>query len=71
MRAVLYVATLALVFTVATVAEFTVGIAHWAEHGSTNVGLGLLGLPPSLVCIVGLVVLLRRRRADRREHSDH
>jgi uncharacterized BrkB/YihY/UPF0761 family membrane protein len=62
-RGLLYVATLTVVVVGATVTEFVIGIARWSDHGSTNVGLGILGVVPSVFLLWVLVTLLRRRAA--------
>src|SRR6478672_11642361 len=57
-----YVVVVAVLLVGATVCEFVIGVAHWNEHGSANVGLGVLGLVPSIFTLWVLVTLLRRRR---------
>jgi len=65
-----FVATLTFVFTVATVAEFVIGASHWSDHGSTNIGLGILGGPPTVFLIWVLVTLIRRSRDQSRREAN-
>ena len=64
---VAYVVVVTVLLVGATVFEFAIGVARWGEHGSADVGLGILGVVPSLFTVWVLVTLLRRRRAGRRE----
>jgi hypothetical protein len=60
LKSLLYVITLSAVVVGGTVAALAVGIMSGTEEGGTYIGLGILGLMPSIFLIFVLARLLRR-----------